>query len=50
MTPTDHIYANLLASINDTGELVPSRNGPARRQVFLDGNFTRRIWDPTQER
>ena len=23
---------------------------PARRQVFLDGNFTKRIWDPTRER
>lgn len=35
MTPTDHIYANLLASINDTGELVPSRNGLARRKFDL---------------
>lgn len=23
---------------------------PARRQVFLDGNFTKRIWNPTKER
>lgn len=35
MTPTDHIYANLLASINDTGELVSSRNGLARRKFDL---------------
>lgn len=35
MTPTDHIYANLLASINNTGETVSSRNGPARRKFNL---------------
>lgn len=35
MTPTDHIYANLLASIYDTGELIQGRNGPALRKFDL---------------
>lgn len=35
MTPTDRIYTTLLASINDTGEVIPGRNGPARRKFNL---------------
>lgn len=35
MTPADHIYANLLASINNTGETIFSRNGLARRKFDL---------------
>ena len=42
MTPTDKIYIDLLASINDTGELVSGRNGPARRKFdLLPVTFTR---------
>ena len=35
MTPTDHIYANLIASIYYTGELIQGRNGPALRKFDL---------------
>lgn len=35
MTPTDHVYVTLLASITNTGETMPSRNGSARRKFNL---------------
>lgn len=35
MTPTDHTYTTLLAAINETGETISSRNGPARRKFDL---------------
>lgn len=35
MTPIDHTYATLIASIADTGETIPGRNGPARRKFNL---------------
>lgn len=42
MTPTDKIYIDLLASINDAGELVSGRNGPTRRKFdLLPVTFTR---------